>query len=234
MKKIKILFFSILLISYILFNPLEVQAATIDINMKTETKNYTITDENNILIVTIELGDFINLPEEEPLGFSGELEFDSSIFEEIKVEGINGWNASFNNENNMVVGDVAKAKANTQIAKISLKINAYNVSNMENTTIGLKNLIITDGEFEIVLVKQISIKLENNISQNENTNNNDTQKITNIKEVTLIKPEETVASKGQEVNSLPNTGLRKNIIITIIGVVILSIIFKIKSRKIKY
>ena len=66
MKKIKILFFSILLISYILFNPLEVQAATIDINMKTETKNYTITDENNILIVTIELGDFINLPEEEP------------------------------------------------------------------------------------------------------------------------------------------------------------------------
>lgn len=232
MKITKILISCILLMIYILFVPLVVQAATININLKTETQNYKMTDINNVLVVTLVLEDFINLPEGEPLGYSGELQFDNSIFEEIKVEGLNGWNISFNNDNKTLVGDTAKAEANTEIAKINLKINSDNVSNMENTVVGLKNVIITNGEFEVSADEQITINIENQIQKDNN--GEEVQKISNIKEITTIQAEETEGAKSQEVNDLPNAGIKKNIMITIIGLIVLTIIFKIKSRKIKY
>ena len=232
MKITKILISCILLMIYMLFVPLVVQAATININLKTETQNYKMTDINNVLVVTLILEDFINLPEGEPLGYSGELQFDNSIFEEIKVEGLNGWNVSFNNDNKTLVGDTAKAEANTEIAKINLKINSDNVSNMESTVVGLKNVIITNGEFEVSADEQITINIENQIQKDNN--GEEVQKISNIKEITTIQAEETEGAKSQEVSDLPNAGIKKNIMITIIGLIVLTIIFKIKSRKIKY
>lgn len=232
MKITKILISCILLMIYMLFVPLVVQAATININLKTETQNYKMTDINNVLVVTLVLEDFINLPEGEPLGYSGELQFDDSIFEEIKVEGLNGWNVSFNNDNKTLVGDTAKAEANTEIAKINLKINSDNVSNMENTVVGLKNVIITNGEFEVSADEQITINIENQIQKDNN--GEEVQKISNIKEITTIQAEETEGAKSQEVSDLPNAGIKKNIMITIMGLIVLAIIFKIKSRKIKY
>ena len=47
-------------------------------------------------------------------------------------------------------------------------------------------------------------------------------------ESTEPEAEETEEAKAQEVNNLPKAGLKKNIIITIIGVFVLAIIFKIK------
>ena len=232
MKITKILISCILLMIYMLFVPLVVQAATININLKTETQNYKMTDINNVLVVTLVLEDFINLPEGEPLGYSGELQFDNSIFEEIKVEGLNGWNISFNNDNKTLVGDTAKSEANTEIAKINLKINSDNVSNMESTVVGLKNVIITNGEFEVSADEQITINIENQIQKDNN--GEEVQKISNIKEITTIQAEETEGAKSQEVSDLPNAGIKKNIMITIIGLIVLTIIFKIKSRKIKY
>lgn len=232
MKKIKILVFSFLLILYVLFKPLVVEAATINIGLKTETENFRLTDENDVLVVTIELGDFVNLPEGEPLGYSGELQYDDSIFEEVSVEGLNGWSALFNDENKILIGDTAKAEANLEIARINLKIKSDNVSNMENAVIRIKNVIITDGEFEVSADKQITINIENQMK--ENNNEDEVQKISNIKEITTIQPEDIKEAKGKEMNNLPDTGLRKNIIIAIIGLIVLAIIFKIKSRKIKY
>lgn len=64
MKKIRIFVICVLII---LCMPLVVQAATIDINLKTDTQNYEITDNNNVIVVTLELGEFVNLTEGEPL-----------------------------------------------------------------------------------------------------------------------------------------------------------------------
>ena len=142
-------------------------------------------------------------------------------------------NASIqHNDNKTLVGDTAKAEANTEIAKINLKINSDNVSNMENTVVGLKNVIITNGEFEVSADEQITINIENQIQKDNN--GEEVQKISNIKEITTIQAEETEGAKSQEVNDLPNAGIKKNIMITIIGLIVLTIIFKIKSRKIKY
>lgn len=232
MKVTKILISCILLIIYILFIPLIVQAATINIDLRTENENYKVTGENDILVIILELRDFVNLPEGEPLGYSGELQYDDSIFEDVEVEGLNGWNVSYNDENKTLVGDTAKAKANSEIAKINFKIKSDNISNMENTVIGLKNVTITNGEFEILAEKQITISLENQIQKD--SNQDEVQKISNIKQISTIQAEETEEAKAQEVNNLPKAGLKKNIIITIIGVFVLAIIFKIKSRKIKY
>ena len=85
---------------------------------------------------------------------------------------MNGWSASFNN--NMILGDTSKVKANTDITKISFKIKEENISNKENTTIRLKNILLTDGDFETTTEKQITINFTNE-------NATGTQKINNIK-----------------------------------------------------
>lgn len=141
---------------------------------------------------------------------------------------MNGWSASFNN--NMILGDTSKVKANTDITKISFKIKEENISNKENTTIRLKNILLTDGDFETTTEKQITINFTNE-------NATGTQKINNIKDVTVIQGENTVdatTTTSNQINKLPDAGIRESIIIAICILVILVIIFKIKSRKIKY
>ena len=141
---------------------------------------------------------------------------------------MNDWSASFNN--NMILGDTSKVKANTDIAKISFKIKEENISNKENTMIRLKNILLTDGDFETTTEKQITINFTNE-------NATGTQKINNIKDVTVIQGENTVdatTTTSNQVDKLPNAGMKKSIIIAICVLVILVIIFKIKSRKIKY
>ena len=141
---------------------------------------------------------------------------------------MNDWSASFNN--NMILGDTSKVKANTDITKISFKIKEENISNKENTTIRLKNILLSDGDFETTTEKQITINFTNE-------NASKTQKVNNIKDITVIQGENTIdttATVSNQVNKLPNAGMKKSIIIAICVLVILVIIFKIKSRKIKY
>ncbi len=64
MKKLRIFVICVLTV---LCMPLVVQAATIDINLKADTQNYEATEDNNIIIVTLELGEFVNITEGEPL-----------------------------------------------------------------------------------------------------------------------------------------------------------------------
>lgn len=141
---------------------------------------------------------------------------------------MNDWSASFNN--NMILGDTSKGKANTEIAKIALKIKKENIANKQNTTIRLNNILLTDGEFEITSDKQVTINFTNE-------NASKTQKVNNIKDVTVIQGENTVdatTTTSNQINKLPDAGIRESIIIAICILVILVIIFKIKSRKIKY
>ena len=141
---------------------------------------------------------------------------------------MNDWSASFNN--NMILGDTSKVKSNTNIAKISLKINEENISNKENTTIRLKNILLTDGDLEIKSEKQITINFTNE-------NATETQKISNLKDITVIQGENSVdatTSVSTETNRLPDAGIKEGMIIVIVVLLILVIIFKIKSRKIKY
>ena len=64
MRKLKIFVICVILILCI---PIDVQAATINVDLKTDTQNYEVTEDNNILVVTLELGDFVSLQEGMPL-----------------------------------------------------------------------------------------------------------------------------------------------------------------------
>lgn len=130
----------------------------------------------------------------------------------------------------MILGDTSSGKSNTEVAKINLKINSENVSNREDTIIRLRDVTITDGEFENSLDKQIVINLTN---KKEIVG---IQKVQQVKEVTTVSGEETVdaVSSTSSKNILPDAGIRKNLVIAIIALIFLTIIFKIKSRKIKY
>lgn len=47
--------------------PITVNAATIDVNLKTEKENYIVNNSgDNILVLTLGLGNFINISEEMP------------------------------------------------------------------------------------------------------------------------------------------------------------------------
>lgn len=227
MKKIKI---SIICILIILCIPIIVEAATIDINLKAEKQNYEISENENTVTITIELGDFVNLSDGEPLGYSGTLEYNQSIFQEVSVEGLNGWSVSFNSDNNMILGDTSNGKANEEIAKLTFKVKDENITSKNTTIIRLKDIIITNGDFEISADKQIEITLNN--KNNEITN----QKVQQIKEVSVVSGEETISATTSTTQNqtLPDAGIGRNVIVAIIALTILMIIFKIKSRKIKY
>ena len=64
MRKLKIFVICVILILCI---PIVVQAATINVNLNTDTQNYEVTEDNNILVVTLELEDFVSLQEGMPL-----------------------------------------------------------------------------------------------------------------------------------------------------------------------
>ena len=62
----KITLFIICLFITILI-PITVNAATIDVNLKAEKENYIVNNsEDNILVLTLGLGNFINISEEMP------------------------------------------------------------------------------------------------------------------------------------------------------------------------
>lgn len=62
----KITLFIICLFITILI-PITVNAATIDVNLKTEKENYIVNNSgDNILVLTLGLGNFINISEEMP------------------------------------------------------------------------------------------------------------------------------------------------------------------------
>lgn len=210
---------------FLLIIPLSTYAATIDFKLISNTQNYKI-EENKPLIISIQLGDFISIPEGMPLGYTATIEYDKSKFEDIIATGKNGWNVLYSNYTNKIEGDISQATANTVIAELSFKLKKENVKRNDSTIIKLKNILISDGNFEIKTEKEIKIDI---INENVET------KMQQIKDIEIIAGENSVnsATSLRQTEKLPNAGIKKEIIIAIGIFVIIAIIFKIKSRKIK-
>lgn len=210
---------------FLLIIPLSTYAATIDFKLISNTQNYKI-EENKPLIISIQLGDFTSIPEGMPLGYTATIEYDKSKFEDIIATGKNGWNVLYSNYTNKIEGDISQATANTVIAELSFKLKKENVKRNDSTIIKLKNILISDGNFEIKTEKEIKIDI---INENVET------KMQQIKDIEIIAGENSVnsATSLRQMEKLPNAGIKKEIIIAIGIFVIIAIIFKIKSRKIK-
>ena len=209
----------------LLIIPITVYSANIELNLVASNQNYTINRTGQKIEISIELGNFININEGTTLGYTATLNYDTSIFEEVTVTGENGWNTLYNEENYMIQGDTEKAKSNTKIAKIELTLKEENIKRNDITKIKLKDIIISDGNFEIKQDKEIEINLTNKTVEEK------TQEITDIQVLTGENSKKAMASTQEDI--LPDVGLKRNIIIAIAILIIIMIIFRIKARKIK-
>ena len=246
-KTIKIILIILILALGIL--PIYSNAATLNVAMNANISKTKISESDKTVEVTLALGSFSGIAENSTLGYQGTLEYDNNVFESATVTGLNGWTVTYDpTKSTTIVADTATAKANTDIAKITFKLK----SNLESGTTGniqFKNIVLTDGTNETTYNKAFSVTLEkSDAKDNEknNTTNNETNSQTNTTNTANTQKTNNTTTSGNSttksnsttnttaITKLPAAGLN-NIIILAIGIVIIAaIIFKFKSRKIKY
>ena len=160
LKMIKKLSILVLLLAIILINPIAVvYGANINVELISDTQEYNIDETDEPIIVKIKLGDFVSIQEGITLAYSGTIEYDKNIFNKVEVTGKNEWNATYNDSNNMILGDTINATSNKEVAELKFYVNKENATTNQNTAIKLNDIIISDGNFEINANKQIEIKI---------------------------------------------------------------------------
>ncbi len=220
-KTITIICFLILL-----WLPITTHAANIEFKLVADKNNYTVK-EGQTIEMTMQLGNFISISKNTSLGYSATLSYDENIFENVEILSENGWNVLYNDITHTIQGDTDRANPNTVIAKIKLTLKKNdNSKRNEITTIRLKNILISDGNFEIKQQQEVEINITNNAVE-ETTQT--------IKDLVILTGENSQqAMMSNENEKLPYVGLQRNIIIAIaILLLILIIIFRMKARKIK-
>ena len=228
----RLLFILLLCLMFIQLLATSVKAATINMKLLPNKEQIEIDDETTIEI-QLSLTEFDNIPENTILGCYAEIEYDKELLSFNSIEGQNGWNVEFNEETNKLVLDTNSAKANTVIVKIVFNINTNEISKNENTTINLKNIVLTDGNFKINSELQTQVKIlaskrnQDDVQRVGELYTTSGQKITNNK---LSSLDETTLQD----RILPYVGNGTAILVVIGILLVLILIFKIKSRKIKY
>ena len=230
MKLIKILSISIIIVIMLIT---KAQAVSVQLEMFPETEEYDIGN-NELVIINLKLSNFINVEQDTVLGCYAELEYDTQLLSLVDIEGKNGWNSEFDKTTNKIVLDTDNVKENDVIAQIKFDINEENILKDENNIlIELKNVVITDGYFRINTEAQTTFNV---LSDRENKD--EPQQITQIYTESAQKLENSKLYATDETvlknKTLPFVGNNLILILVIGMLLVLMIIFKIKSRKIKY
>lgn len=223
--------------------------ANAEVNITANTQK--IEDKQSTIELMISLGALENLSSTNGkiiLGYEATLNYDSNMVESATIEGLNGWNVIYEASTKKIVGDTGDAKANTNTAKIVLKLKE-NIPDGTSGKISIKNLLLTDGTNDFSFSKDITIeKKSDNTTNNEtnketnnttnsetnNTNMSNTQKTNNSTTSGNNTTKANLTTNTKAITKLPAAGLNNTIILAIVIAIIASIIFKFKSRKIKY
>lgn len=132
-----------------------------------ETPNVTLNMTNEFATtteatsVTIKLGYGIveGLEEGALVSFKGKLKYDTSIFSEVKVEGLNGYTATYAPETQRIVLDPKEPQASTEIANITFTL-ADGVEQC-STSVNFEIEEFTDGTNDFDFTnKEATIKIE--------------------------------------------------------------------------
>lgn len=224
----------ILIICYLFIVTFSNSAYAATINMQLYSNQSEIeVKENSTIEVKVNLLDFDRIPENIVLGCYAEIVYDNDILKLQDIEGQNGWSVEYNDKTNKIVMDTDSAKANTTIAVITFEINKEDITKNENVTIYLKNMVLTDGNFEI------NAELQTNINIKAGSEYQDDVQV--LREVYTTSGEMLVNNKLNALDEtalqdriLPFVGNGKIVLIAILVLLVLIIIFRIKARKIKY
>ena len=227
------------------------QAKNIELNVRGQT---TITEDVKTVELVVSLGSFTGISENIVLGYQTTLEYDTNMFESVEVEGLNGWAATYSPDTNILIGDTQSASANTNIARITLTLKD-GVQPGTSGTINLRNIELTDGTNDFTYNRTITVRIEEESNPGDNTNTiqdnttntngqnqarnsvisnnvsatNTPNSASGLNRTNSSNVDNTTATKV-----IPKAGMTNILIIGICVVIVAGIIFKIKSRKIKY
>lgn len=166
------------------------------------TNEFTTTTEATTVTIKLGYGKVENLESGALVSFKGTLEYDTSIFSDVKVEGLNGYTATYAKETQRIVVDPKEPTASTEIANITFTL-ADGVEPC-STSVNFEIEEFTDGtnDFEFTN-KEATIKIEepqttdpteddeNNTEPTENPetdNTGDVNNNTNSTQETNTKP----------------------------------------------
>ena len=200
--------------------------------------------------VKMSLSEFKNVPENSVMTATMTLEYDTSLIESVEVVGKDNWKATIESTTKRVILETDKSKANTDIAEFIFTTNKNaTIEELNKSKIVIKDINISDGEnldqFEGNKEFKFTLKEENNNSNNNNqntntnanTNTNTNQNTTNTNNISTNTKKNTITGNTHNTlapTKLPAAGIKNLIILSIVIIAIATIIFKIKSRKIKY
>lgn len=210
---------------------LAVSNTNIEMNIQGQT---TVNSTDDTVELTISLGNFTGIEEGQPLGYQGTITYDENVFEGITVEGLNGWTVNYENSTKVFMGEIDLASANTEIAKITLTLKD-GLTLPTTGKIQFNNILLTDGTNDYTFNKEVTITVEENteVNDEENVIEEETTNTTNVNNTnTSIQANKVDTTVSKQ--TLPAAGIKNIMIISIVAIIVLAIIFKIKSRKIKY
>ena len=215
--------------------------ANIELNLNGQT---TINEDAKTVELTLSLGDFTGVEDGATLGYQATLEYDKNMFQSVEVEGLNGWTANYESSTKVLLGDVDKANPNTDITKITLTLKD-DVQPGTEGKVQINNILLTDGNNDFTFNKEVTVKMEeevttpveddntNNSGNNGNATNNNSSINANISNNAGMQSGNTDNTTVQATR-LPNTGIENIILVAIAVTIVAIIVFKIKSRDIKY
>ena len=228
-------------------------------NGSTVNMSFTKTVEEDKVIITIKLGEFVSVEENSVMAASMTLDFDNNVISEVSGTSSNNWDITIQKNTKRVLLETDSAKPNTEIAKITFNINPN--ASKGTSSVGLKEINIAEsssGLDENYDDQTVSFSVneetqtnpdgdENEVTGENNTVNNATGNNTvgnnstgnGINQTTNNSSNRTNSIVGNRDNTiatgrLPDTGIQNILIIAIVVTAICIVIFKIKSRKIKY
>lgn len=215
--------------------------ANIELKLNGQT---TINEDTKTVELTLSLGDFTGVEDGATLGYQATLEYDKNMFQSVEVEGLNGWTANYESSTKVLLGDVDKANPNTDITKITLTLKD-DVQPGTEGKVQIKNILLTDGDNDFSFNKEVTVKMEeetttpaeddntNNSENNGNATKNNSSINANIANNAGMQSGNTDNTTVQATR-LPNTGIENIRLVAIAVTIVAIIVFKIKSRDIKY
>ena len=198
---------------------------------------------SNKMVIEYGLLNFVEVEEGQAMVITMTLDYDTSVISSVQAQGLNNWSASFEEGTKRLVLETNSGKANTGVVQLTFNINQSATINSSNNKITLKDINISEGEnldkYDENHTFEISLNNDeenggNTAKPGNNTNtansNGSQNGSTNSKTNSIAGNVDKTVAKNQ----LPKAGLKNIAIIAIVVIAVAVVIFKIKSRKIKY
>lgn len=230
--------------------------ASAEVTLTTPTK---LEQNTKTFTSVIYIGNIQNLGDndyDKVVAYSATLGFDANIIESVKVEGKNGWSASYTN--GAIVANTDKISPNQEMIEITFTLKDKITANQIN--ISLTNARISNSgtlaQDLSNITKTIEIQKEipndenknettndkanettknevaNNESTNTNSKNNNTKNETKTTN-SLNAISTNATSSAKKVTSLPKAGIENTIIIAVIILAIIGIFGAIRTKTLK-